>query len=158
MMNTTIPSGMKARPEWWLYTALFFSGGFFAWVWIVMLMHDINRYEQRPVFPVKSLAFAFAIGLALHFAFLFVPSAFPTAILAVSGVWVPVLFILPSALVALMIALLVLVCRHAKTSIGVGFGVRDVFAIIGLTLLMMLSFVMVQQRVNVLVEKKDRPA
>lgn len=158
MPNATLSSGVKARPEWWLYTALFFSGGFFAWVWIVMLMRDINRCERRSVFPVKSLTFAFAIGLTLHFLFLFFPTVFPTISLAAPGVWGLILFILPATLVALMSVFLVLVYRHAKISLGAEFGGGDVFAVAGLTLLMMLSFVMVQQRVNLFVELKDRAA
>lgn len=144
----------RTRSEWLLYLLVLASGGQFVWIWLLMLMSDVNRSERAPIFPTKTVAVCFAIGIALHFALLFGPGVGGDTLSAVYGSWLPALFVLPAVLVVSLVTFLVLIARKAKMATGDGFRAWDAVLIVALTVLAALSFVVVQRKVNRLIRTR----
>jgi len=136
-----------------MYLAVLASSGLFAFVWLVILMRDINQIEGRRVFPVEQLAVVMVFGLAvlvfLTFDLFFVlatvrpPPDVPTILLVVT-------FTLAFALVLLEYSLIVLATRHVTRALGAQYHVRDAVITIVLNI-WFLSFVTVQRRLNALI-------
>ena len=147
---------MRPRRTWLMYLAVLASGGLFAFVWLVILMRDINEIEGRRVFPVEQLAVVLLLGLAAHvvltFDFVFglltvrPPTAVPTIRLAV-------MFALAFTLVLLECSLIVLTTRHVTRALGAQYHVRDAVITIVLNI-WLLSFVIAQRRFNALIESR----
>jgi len=136
-----------------MYVILVISNGLFGFVWIVLLMRDINRLERRPIFPVKALGIFFALGLLLHFSMLFAPEVFPVGPRSFSSRFA-ILVTLGTTLLAVLASMLVLVYRRARLDLGMAFHAVDILVVVGLTLLLMMSFVLVQKCVNTLVTRQ----
>ena len=144
---------MRPRRTWLMYLAVLASSGLFAFVWLVILMRDINQIEGRRVFPVEQLAVVMVFGLAalvfLTFDLFFVwatvrpPPDVPTILLVVT-------FTLAFALVLLEYSLIVLATRHVTRALGAQYHVRDAVITIVLNI-WFLSFVTVQRRLNALI-------
>ena len=147
---------MRPRRTWLMYLAALASSGLFAFVWLVMLMRDINQIEGRRVFPVEQLVVVMLFGLAAHvfltFDLVFVlvtvrpPPDVPTIRLIV-------MFTLAFALVLLECTLIVLTTRHVTRALGAQYHVRDAVITIVLNI-WLLSFVIVQRRMNALIESR----
>jgi hypothetical protein len=148
---------MRPRRAWVIYLAVLASGGLFALVWLVILMRDINQIEGRRVFPVEQLAVVMLFGLAAHvfltfdlvFGLLTVrpPPDVPTIRLAV-------MFTLAFALILMEYILIVLTTRHVTLALGAQYHVRDAVITIVLNI-WWLSFVIVQRRLNALIETRS---
>jgi hypothetical protein len=67
------------------------------------------------------------------------------------------MFILGVGLLVFQIVLLVQIHRHIKIALDSPFNGMDAILTIGLTLLMLLSYVLVQKRLNVLIERRSSP-
>jgi hypothetical protein len=122
-----------------------------------MLMRDINSMERRSVFPATSLAIASFIGLLIYFSLIFVPPTPGTFPQAMSSTRLALIFILGVSLLLYQIVLLVQIHRHIEIALESTFSVMDAILTIGLTLLMFLSFVKVQKRLNILIERRSSP-
>lgn len=138
----------RARSEWLLYSILLLSGGFLSFVWAAMLMHDVNRFERRLVYPLKALAIFLALLLLLYFGLLLSAETFAAIGFKSFPARFVGLFALGTILLGVLVAILVLVYRHANLGLGKIFTVLDIVSLVGLTLLVMLSFVIVQRRAN----------
>jgi hypothetical protein len=57
---------MRPRRTWLMYLAVRDSGGIFAFVWLVILMRDINQIEGRRICTVEQLVVVMLFGLAAH--------------------------------------------------------------------------------------------
>ncbi len=147
---STAKTAPGARPAWLLYAILLFSSGFFAFAWIVLLMIDINRIERRPVFPIGVLVAFLSLGILAYFALLLMPEAFYAVGFRSFFSYFVALFALGTALVASLVTMLVLVDRRTKLTIGDKFSAMDASIVVGLTFLLMSSFVLVQRHVNAL--------
>jgi ATP/ADP translocase len=137
-----------------LYLLVLASGGQFVWIWLLMLMSDVNRSERAPIFPTKTVAVCFVIGIVLHFALLFGPGVGGRTISTVYGHWLPALLVLPIILVVSLLTFLVVIARHASMAIGDSFRTCDAILIVTLTILGAVSFIVVQRQVNRLIRTR----
>jgi hypothetical protein len=139
-----------------MYLAVLVSGGLFAFVWLVILMRDINQIEGRRVFPVEQLAVVMLLGLATH-VFLTFDLVFVWATVRpppdVPTIQLVVIFTLAFALVLLEYTLIVLTTRHVTRALGAQYHVRDAVITIVLNI-WLLSLVIVQTRLNALIESR----
>jgi hypothetical protein len=140
-----------------MYAVVLATGGQFAWVWLFMLMRDINYMERRTVFPTTSLAVASFIGLLIYFSLIFVPPMPGTLPQGTSSTRLALMFILGVGLLVFQIVLLVQIHRHIKIALDSPFNGMDAILTVGLTLLMLLSYVLIQKRLNVLIERRSSP-
>jgi hypothetical protein len=140
-----------------MYAVLLVTGGQFTWVWLVMLMRDINDMERRSVFPATSLAIASFIGLLIYFSLIFFPPMPGTLPQGMSSTRLALMFILGVGLLLFQIVLLVQIHRHIKIALESTFNVMDAIFTAALTLLMFLSFVHVQKSLNVVIEGRASP-
>ena len=147
---------MRPRSPWWPYVGLILSGGVFGFVWVFLMMRDVNRLERRPVVPLKRLATALGIGLLLYSVLLVAPEAM-VAIFS-SGRTTPIVaaIVLATTLVVLLIIMLTIVDRYAQVGLGRRYGAIDALAIIGLVFANGVAFIAVQQRLNSLIEKRSQ--
>jgi hypothetical protein len=144
----------RRRSAWLMYGVLLISGGLFAFIWLVMLMRDINSVERRAVFPTSPLAATLFIGLLCYFYLIFGPPAFGTQPGGISTTRLAATVILGVGLNLLYITLLILICRHVKVALGSRFGAIDGIVVVVLTILIGLSLVLVQSQLNILVERR----
>jgi hypothetical protein len=138
------------RSEWLLYTAFCLTGGLFAFVWIVLWMSDINRIERRKIFPVTTIATALSIGCIVYVTALFSLGTLTSIASSLGALRLPILIVLAIVLTASLFGFPILILRKAKRGMGETSGARDALAVIGLTVLSGVSFILVQQRMNAL--------
>jgi hypothetical protein len=137
-----------------MYAATLATGGLIAFVWIVMLMRDVNQLERRSAFPSTQLAIASCLGLS---AFLFLIFALPSPATVVPGMSATRLSLIITLGVVLSLyqfVSIVLVSRHVNVALGARFRAIDVVASVLLTLCMLLSLPMTQRRLNNVIERK----
>lgn len=118
-----------------------------------MLMHDINRLERRLVFPVKTLTVLFSLGLLFYLTVLFAPETLIGLGPEFSEARLVLLLNVGLALPPALIVMLILVLRRANSKLGITSSFRDSLLVVGLSLMVMLSFVLVQQRVDILISR-----
>ena|ERR1700687_1237055 len=138
-----------------MYALIVLTGGLFALAWLVMLMRDINQVERRSVFPATFLGFALFVWLLIYFSLIFVQPTLGTFPPGASSIRLALIFILGAGLLLFQIVLLIQIHRHIKIALGSTFSVAGAIVTIGLTLLMFLSFVLVQKRLNVLIGRRS---
>lgn len=142
----------KRRSEWWLYAALLFSFGLWGFAWPVLMARDANDLRRRSVFPVRMLGIAFLFGGMIYASAAFGVPTF----LYDHGARVVALLVVSLLLYGSQIVLLSLIYRQSRIMVGLPFGIHQVASVIGLHLLMQLSFVMVQQALNVAADRAER--
>ncbi len=141
---------MRLRSPWLRYLAFAASGGLFGFAWLILLMRDVNQIERRNVFPVRVISGIFLFG-------------FPACLLVVFyWMWwrvVPpswALFSIASMAIALDLILFVFIVRvslYASRALGRSCPRMDAAGIVVLTILAGLSFIVLQRRMNILVER-----
>jgi hypothetical protein len=138
-----------------MYAVVVLTGGLFTFAWLIMLMRDIKHVERRTLFPARSLGFALFVGLLIYFSLIFVPPMPGTLPQATSSTRLALMLILGAGLLLFQITLLIQIHRHINLALESTFSVVDAIVTISLTLLMFLSFVLVQKRLNVLIERRS---
>ena len=138
----------KGRSEWLCYVALILTNGFFAFIWVLLLANDVNRAAKRPIFPTTALAVGLAATLAIYLSLVFFPRTVAAELDIPQRSLTAAMFVLGSSLLVLLVFLITLIHRKAKLALGETFTVRDTFATIGLSIVMFVSLIMVQQRAN----------
>lgn len=157
MPATRIQSFAKARSEWVFYAVLLLSGGFFSFVWLVMMMRDINRLEQRTVFAIRSTVVSLSVLLLLYFGLLFFRRTLDDIGFGSFFSRFVIAFIIAITILVILVIILACVYKHAKIALGMSFNSLDVLVILVLSFLMMLSFVLVQKRMNILIRQASIP-
>lgn len=145
---------MNARSPWWLYAALVCTSGLFAYIWLILLVRDVNHIKGRSEIPSGPFIAALCAGFLAYLTILFYPRTLALTFSVPQQVLTTLLFVLALFLYLVLVATLVVVYRHTKIVLGVKFGARDVLAVIGLTVLMFVSLIMVQQNMNAAIERK----
>jgi hypothetical protein len=139
---------MKSRSEWLCYVLLLFTNGLFAFIWIFLLMRDVNRLAGRRVFPAGGLLIVLAAGFLIYLAVLIFPRTLATELALPQGYSFAAVFSLAVSFLVFLMTVLILIYRRSKLALGQPFGAIDVLKTIGLSVVMFLSFIMVQQQVN----------
>ena len=148
---------VATRPAWIIYTACLLSGGLFFFGWTILMMNDIN-YTEREMSPIKTYTI---IMVALFISFWLFAAAlyFSTGPVFGGGSfrWVLVMItvILGLTLNLFNLMLLARVSVYAARHLGYKYPVaQTVIIIVVLFLMAGLSFVLVQRRVNSLLERQ----
>jgi hypothetical protein len=66
---------MKRRSPWMMYAGYLVSGGLFGFLWLILLMRDVNELERSSVFSLRFLSSILLFGLLaflLSFIFLLI--------------------------------------------------------------------------------------
>jgi len=134
---------MRILPPWTLYILTLLSGGLFMYVWLHLLMTQVNELEQRAVFPARAISAAMAIGLTAYLGNI-------AMILTPHGYFAP-LTGLGSPLGLAPFVLIVLVDRHVRQASGQALSFSTAVATFLLTLDYLISYPLVQQRLNDLI-------
>lgn len=144
---------MKRRSPWLMYVGVLASAGLFAFVWLILLMRDVNQLERRTAFPAKSLTVFLSLGLpAYYLAVFFLP--FPVAEPSTTRqVCLALIFVFAIALILLMFISLVRLSLHVTRALGYTSHAMHATLIVVLTLLSLISFVILQRRINILIER-----
>src|SRR5262250_258154 len=57
---------MRLRSPWLRYLAFAVSGGLFGFVWLILLMRDVNQIERRNVLPAGMISRIFLFGIPAY--------------------------------------------------------------------------------------------
>jgi hypothetical protein len=128
-----------------MYAALVFSGGLFAPVWLAMLVRDAGRLEPQSKSMARGLRVAIAT-LWISYVAIFVWNIAVPEERVVAG-----MIALAFATFLSIPVALAYVYRVVRLRLGLGFRVRDALVVVGTTLAMLSSFILVQERLNTLV-------
>ena len=145
---------MMVKWPWLMFALTFLSGGVLVFVWLVLLMRDINELEGQRIFRTDLVAAVIIIAQAAVLLFFIYeirmqgfpggPPVYPflVAIVVVIGLF------------ALYLGSVVAVARRIAWARGRQFGLVDAFITMILTIYL-LSFPILQSRINRL---RDSPA
>ena len=138
-----------------MYALTFLSGGLFPFVWLVLLMRDINELEGKRIFRTGPIAALYTVALAVHLLLTFgfsqtwaTPPGTPTyKLVLATGV--------AFGLLAMLIGSVVVVARRIAFASGRKFGFVGALTTFILTVPFFVSFPILQSRLNRL---RDSPA
>jgi hypothetical protein len=133
-----------------MYGLVIVSGGLFAFPWVLLILRDINRYERKPIFRVRFLAFLFLLALALYFLFIFGPLIFQKPEWRIN---VAALVVLGVGLNLLLFSLLAKASVYVDEALGASFKFTRAAILIVLTFVAALSLVVLQRRLNLLIAR-----
>ena len=141
---------MTLRSPWLRYLAFALSGGLFSFVWLILLMRDVNQIERRNLFPVKSVSGIFLFGIPVYLlAVLFLmwwrvqPPSWAVFTVVLMGI----------ALELILYVFIVRVSIYVSRASGRSSPRMEAIGIVVLTILAGLSFIVLQRRMNILVER-----
>jgi hypothetical protein len=143
----------KLRSPWLLYPLFFFTGGHFGWIWILLLMSDINMIEMRRVFPIRMVALGVAtyyvLLIALFILFFLSGASLSTHAMSIYGFFAVAIghsmFWIISAIV---------IDRHIYRLRSSTYGFLDGVVTVLFTLLWGVSFIRAQVRINKLIARE----
>jgi hypothetical protein len=137
-----------------MYVGVIFSGGLFTIPWLLLILRDINKLESRRTFRVQFHTVSLLLGPGLYF--LSVIFLILTSGEFSSGrqLWVIATFLFGFGLVLYQIALLARASLHIADMLRYRRGMLHIIGIVALTLLSGLSYIIVQRRLNVLIERR----
>jgi hypothetical protein len=154
---TEWPSHFRAartRSPWLLYAAVFASGGIFAWVWVFLLMQDVNRLKRRNVFNTALYFYVFCFGVALYFALIFWPPLPGTVPPGLSPLRLGLILSVGLALLVFPAVVIVQVNNGITTPLSAKSRSLNAIVIVLLTFLMFISLITVQLRLNELIRTR----
>lgn len=137
---------MKSRSPWPLYAITIASAGYFSFIWLVMLMFDINRTEGRIIFP-KTIAAGLILGVIVYLGLIFVILFFdfPTETFLFLA---KTALVLACSLVVISNILMVVISKRIAERSGKKFRIHDALSIVLLTIFGFFSLPIVQTRLN----------
>jgi hypothetical protein len=142
---------VKRRSPWLLYIGLLVSGGLFVFVWIILLMRDVNQFEERIAFPVKPITMAFISALLIYFI------SIVSLVIAEHSTARQILLVFIIAIgMTINLLLIVLIARlalHISTALGHAYPVMFALMSVVLTFLAGLSLVVLQYQMNTLINR-----
>jgi len=147
---------VRRRSPWLLYVAVLVSGGLFAFLWLIIFMRDVNRLERRPVFPVAAMTVIFLLSLLIYAMLIIFLPEYKRMEYSIRSTWIILIFALGIFITIFLIVELSLVHIHISRALEVGSDPGNVLTVIVFTILMFLSFVIVQRRLNTLQQRMDR--
>jgi len=143
---------MRLRSPWLRYLAFAVSGGLFCFVWLILLMRDVNQIERRKVLPVRMISRIFLFGIPAYFLVIFYwmwlrqrPPSWAFVSIASMGI----------ALDLILLVFIVRVSLYVSRALGRSSACMDAAGIVVLTILAGLSFIVLQRRMNILVERSS---
>jgi hypothetical protein len=139
-----------------MYAATVVSSGFFAIVWLILLMRDINELEHKPIYPIRPIAAILAVGVSgvLLSALLLGMSMAIGPISSARLTWIGLTFAVAFAMVVLQYTLLVNVCTRVDRMLGRTDRALRALSIVVLTLLANLGYIVLQLRMNKVLERR----
>jgi hypothetical protein len=151
VVETRLPK-MTLRSPWLRYMATIVSGGLFLFVWLILLMRDVNQIERRTTFPTRAVTAILLVGVPAYLLLVFsLPSGAP-----LRHWWIVLLLgVMGLAFNLILFVYLVRVSLYATRALGYTFHRTHATAMVLLTFTAMLSFVILQYRMNTLVERSS---
>ena len=139
---------LRRRSPWLSYLALFVTSGLFVFPWLVLMMNDANAIEGKVTLPAAYFKAFFILVIPIYAVVLAFPF-FSNVSPQVEFVW------LPSAAAVLAVALLVaifmgviLISRYVARIEGRRYGFADALLSVILTVLLCVSFIVMQRQLN----------
>jgi len=129
-----------------MYLAVLATGGLFSFVWILLLMRDLNLLEQKTIFPVKLYVQMMVPGLIVYF--------FGVLLLMSSYRWgllLPLTMTLGIALELFLFVSLARVSMHVTKALGYGHHAAHALVVILLMFVCFVSSIVLQRRMNALI-------
>src|SRR5262249_30358589 len=119
---------------------------------LILLMRDVNQIEQRSVFPVRVISGIFLLGIPAYLLALLLwmwwaveaPSWVVFMVVSLAIVFESILFVF-----------IVRVSLYVSRALGRSFPRMEATGIVVLTVLAGLSFIVLQRRMNILVERSS---
>ena len=138
-----------------MYGGVLASGGLLAFAW---LMRDVNQIERRPVFPEKSVTAILLFGIPAYLLAVFLLSSGAGGPSPARQILLVLVIASAIAVNLMLIYFLARLSLHITRALGYTHHAMHASMIVLLTFLAALSFVVLQRRSNLMVERSSPAA
>ena len=139
-----------------MYAGLLLTSGLLGFLWLVLMMRDVNAIAGRWLFPTARIAVVFAIMLTAYLGLLVLlfsqPFDGPIARWNLRAI-----FALAIVLLSSIFASLVCLARKIAAIQDAEFGLANIIKIVVLTIPFFLSFPVLQRRINAVSRRSAAP-